>query len=351
MNKKTHLELIDLTGVPDSPGCYIYTNANNKIIYIGKAKNLKKRVKSYFKGRGLDPKTEMLVKEIRAVDFIVTHNELEALLLENTLIKKHHPRYNINLRDAKSYAYIRKTDEEFPRLVIARHRDMHLKGEFFGPFISAAARDHVLAVLKKTFQLRTCKRMPKKPCLRFHINLCPAPCTGKIDAEGYGEHIKRARMVLKGHAQELITKMSEEMTDASTQLNFERAMELRDQINAVKVLQQRQNMERQKKYNEDIVHYQIKNDTVYAMLFNVYKGTLENKQSFQFPFNNQSENIFEDFLTQYYDSNTIPRELIVPEPVSEAVTEFLKVKADHAVSVVVPQRGDKKQLLDLVSKN
>jgi excinuclease ABC subunit C len=350
-NLKRHLEMIDITGVPDSPGCYIYSNADNKIIYIGKAKNLKKRVKSYFQKRDLDPKTELLVQNIRAVDFIVTNNEVEALLLENTLIKKHHPKYNIDLKDAKSYAYIRKTDEAFPRLVIARTRHLKLKGEFFGPFVSANARDHVLAVLKKTFQLRTCKRLPKKSCLRYHINLCPAPCINKVSDEEYGEKIKRVRMVLKGKAQELINRMTEEMKRASGEMYFERAMELRDQINALKGLLQRQNMERQKKYNEDIVSYLIKNDTLYLLLFNVYKGTLENKQSFQLPYHSQMENVFEHFLTQFYDEGTVPRELIVPEPISEPVAEFLRMKSNQALKITVPQRGEKKHLLKLVEKN
>jgi excinuclease ABC subunit C len=350
-HSKRHLEMINVTGVPGDPGCYLFSDGSAQIIYIGKARDLKKRVRSYFQKKGLDPKTAKMVSEVRAVDFIVTDNEVEALVLENTLIKKHHPKYNIDLKDAKSYAFVRITAESFPRLVIARLRDMNLKGEFFGPFVSAAARDHVMAVLNKTFQLRTCKRFPKKPCLRFHINLCPAPCAGKIDEEEYGEKIKRARLVLKGKAQELIKRMTAEMEKASGELNFERARDLRDQVAAVKSLLQRQNMERQKKYDEDIVNYQVKNDNVYLMLFNVYKGTLENKQSFRFEFAAKEENFFEHFLTRYYSENSVPRQLIVPETITEPVIEFLKIKAGKSVDVIVPQRGEKKQLLDLVAKN
>jgi len=255
------------------------------------------------------------------------------------------------LRDAKSYAFIRLTDETFPRLEIARSRHLHLKGEFFGPFVSAAARDYILAVLKKTFQLRTCKKMPKKPCLRFHINLCPAPCIGNVSAEEYAEKIKMTRYVLKGKTKELLETLTEEMNQASAELNFERAMELRNQVFAVKGLEQRQNMQRQKKYNEDIVHYVIRNDTVYIALFNVYKGTLENKQSFSFEFGAREEDFFEQFIVQYYEENPVPGELIVPEEIGETVKAFLKLKADRAVDVIVPQRGDKKQLLDLVMKN
>ena len=350
-NLKRHLEMVDLANVPDSPGCYIFSDASGKVLYVGKAKNLKKRVKSYFQKKGLDPKTDLLVRDTRSVDFIVTDNEVEALILENTLIKKKTPKYNINLKDAKSYAFIRLTDEPFPRLVIARARDMKLKGEFFGPFVSAAARDHILMVLNKTFQLRTCKRMPKKPCLRYHINLCHAPCIGKIDETEYVEKIKRARYVLKGKSQELVKRMTGDMENASGALNFEYAMELRNQIDAVKRLQEKQNMERQKKYNEDIVHYLVKNDTLYLALFNVYKGTLENKQAFRFDYGYRKEEFFEEFLVQYYSDNTIPSELIVPQAISETVVSYLKMKSGKAFHVIVPQRGEKKQLLALVLKN
>lgn len=346
--------MLDLTGIPDDPGCYLFSDSNARIIYIGKARNLKKRVKSYFQKKGLDPKTEKLVSEIKGVDFIVTSNEVEALILENSLIKKNHPKYNVELKDAKSYAFIRRTEEPFPRLVIARQRDLKLKGEFFGPFVSAAARDHVMAVLNKTFQLRTCKKFPKKPCLRFHINICNAPCTGGIGEEGYLEKITRARMVLKGKTGELVKGMEEEMKKASEQMDFERAMALRDQIYAVKGLQQRQNVERRKSYNEDIVHYVVKNGTVYLALFNVYKGTLENKRSFQFDLGGgglDEEDFFQQFLVRYYDENPVPNELIIPQTISTAVHDFLKIKAGRGVHINVPQKGEKKQLLQLVLKN
>jgi excinuclease ABC subunit C len=353
-HKNRHLQMLDLTGIPGDPGCYLFSDREARIIYIGKARNLGKRVRSYFRKQRLDPKTEKLVGEIKGVDFFVTANEVEALILENTLIKKHHPKYNIELKDAKSYAFIRKTHEPFPRLVIARQRDLKLKGEFFGPFVSAAARDHVLAVLNKTFQLRTCKKFPKKPCLRYHINICDAPCTGNIAEKQYEEKVARARLVLKGKTGELVKQMEEEMKKASDDLDFERAMGLRDQVHAIKGLQQRQNMERQKKYNEDIVHYVVKNDTVYLALFNVYKGTLENKRGFQYELaaaGIDGEEFFEQFLVRYYDENPVPREVIVPEPVSEVVVDFLKMKAGRGVAVNVPRRGEKKQLLELVLKN
>ena len=173
--------MFSITHLPKKPGCYVFHNKQDRILYVGKAKNLQKRVKSYQKPSRLDIKTKQLVKQIHSVDFIVTDNEVEAFLLENTLIKKHQPKYNINLKDSKSYSYIRITDEPFPRAVIARRKTG--KGTYYGPFISAANRDYILQFLKKTFHLRTCRKMPKKPCLRYHIHLCDAPCIGEISAE------------------------------------------------------------------------------------------------------------------------------------------------------------------------
>lgn len=306
---------------------------------------------SYFRKKGLDPKTRRLVQQINAVEFIITDTELEALVLEDTLIKKHRPLFNINLKDSQKYAYIRLTGESFPRLLVARDKRSRGKDEFFGPFVSAASRDYVMTVLKKAFKLRTCSRLPKKSCLRHHINLCHAPCIGNITESEYAETIKQVRLVLKGKARQLIAHLTEEMKQSSERLEFERALELRNRIKAVKGLSERQNMERNRKYNEDIIHYIVKNDTVYLNLFNVYKGMLENKQVFSFE--RMGEDFFEEFLAQYYSQygHSVPDEVIVPEPVGESLVSFLCMKAGKSVRVKVPRRGEKKQLLDLVLKN
>ena len=165
--------MIDLSTIPNNPGCYLFKDKTDKIIYIGKAKILRKRVKSYFQKTDLDPKTLALVDKIDGLDFIVTDNEVEALVLENNLIKKHQPKYNIDLKDSRKYAYIELTKEDYPRLLIARN--CRGTGKFFGPFVNAAARNYIMQVLRKTYQIRTCKRLPKRACLRYHINLCRAP--------------------------------------------------------------------------------------------------------------------------------------------------------------------------------
>ena len=332
--------------IPDNPGCYLFRDSTNRIIYVGKAKNLRKRVKSYFQKNELDPKTEAMVQKIDSVDFIVTDNEVEALILENNLIKKHSPRYNIDLKDSKRYAYIELTEEDFPRLLIARRKEGG--GKFFGPFVSAAARDYLLSALRKSFQIRTCKRMAKKPCLRHQIELCQAPCIGNISKLEYSERIRSVELILKGKTNEFIKSKTREMKSASDKLDFERALVLRNQIGAIERLKEKQLMELQKKYDEDIINYITKDGRVYLILFNIYKGILENKQEFVFE---TSANFLDDFLVQYYSENAVPAELILPHEIDDALLSFLSLKRNGTVNVKVPKIGDRKQLLELVLKN
>jgi len=338
--------MIDLEALPHLPGCYLFKNEEETVLYVGKAKDLKKRVSSYFQKRNHDPKTESLVQAIRSLDFIVTNTEVEAFLLENTLIKKHWPRYNITLKDSKRYASIHLTEEKFPRIRLARK--MVDNGNFFGPFVSAKERDYVFEVVRKTFQLRTCKQMPKRACLRYHIGMCSGPCIDAISQEEYEEKVKRATSVLKGNTKELLESMEKEMKELAAKQQFEQAMALRDEISALESLQEKQNMERQKKHNEDILSYIVRDNTVYLMLFKVYKGTLEDKQDYVFAF---GENFLEEFLVQYYSENEPPEELILSEPLEESLAEFLSHVKGKKVKVTIPKQGEKKDLLDLALKN
>ncbi len=338
--------MIDLESLPHLPGCYLFKNEDGIVLYVGKAKDLKKRVSSYFQKRDHDPKTESLVQALRSLDFIVTNTEVEAFLLENTLIKKHWPRYNIALKDSKRYACIHLTEEKFPRIRLARKRID--SGNFFGPFVSARERDYIFEVVRKTFQLRTCKQMPKRACLRYHFGACSGPCIGKIPSEEYGENVRKASSVLKGNIKELIESMESEMRELAAKQQFEQAISLRDEIAALENLQEKQNMERQKKHDEDILNYIVRDDTVYLMLFKVYKGTLEDKQDYVFA---HGENFLEEFLVQYYSENDPPGELILPEPLEESFTDFLSHVKGTKVKVTVPKQGDKKELLDLALKN
>jgi len=338
--------MIDLDTLPHLPGCYLFKDSEGSVIYIGKAKDLKKRVASYFQKPDQDPKTASLLQSASNLDFIVTNTEVEALLLENTLIKKHWPRYNIKLKDSSRYACIHLTDEAFPRIRISRNKVG--RGTFFGPFISSRERDYVFKVVRKAFGLRSCRRLPKRACLRYHLGACSGPCIGKISEADYGKKVKRAESALKGNISDLISSMKEEMADASSKQQFERAMELRDEIAALEYLLERQNVERKKKFDEDVLSYMVEGDSVYLMIFKVYKGTLQGKEDFVFAW---SESLLEEFIVQYYSENEPPEELIVAEALDESLVEFLAHRKGKKVRVTVPKQGEKKELLALAKKN
>ncbi|MEM0466977.1 MAG: excinuclease ABC subunit UvrC [Candidatus Thermoplasmatota archaeon] len=338
--------MINIKKIPSTPGCYLFKDADNKILYIGKAADLRKRVASYIQRSSSDQKTVALMQHVVSVDFIVTNTELEAFILENTLIKKHQPRYNINLKDAKTYAYIHITNEEYPRLLVARQKAN--EGKYFGPFVSAQERDYILAVLQKIFHLRTCKKLPKKVCLRYHINLCDAPCIQQISRDAYSQKIQHVKMILSGKITELIESLTKEMHQYAADQNFEQALQIRKQLEALRHLHQRQYVQRTVTYNEDVIHYQLKNGTVYLMMFNVDKGTLVNKQEYIFP---ETTDFFEEFLIQYYSENPIPSRVIVPVKLSATLHHFLETQKKKKVHIISPKKGAKKQLLDLVYKN
>ena len=338
--------MIDVTRIPSNPGCYLFRNNQQKIIYIGKAKNIRKRVKTYFQKKDQDPKTRSLITAIDAVEFFITDTEVEAFILENTLIKKHQPKYNINLKDAKTYAYIELTTEPYPQLLIARQKQE--KGMYFGPFVSAVERDHVLQFLNRTFALRTCRKLPKKACLRYHLQLCTAPCIAAITPEEYDKRIRNIRLILSGKSSELLKKLRQEMTKKSQAKDYEAALILRNQTIAIQHLQEHQKMQQRFTYDQDIINYQLKDGVVYLMLFNVYKGTLSTKNEYVF---DSSPDFFDEFLVQYYSENHIPSEVIVPQKPSESLALFLSQKRKKKVRIIVPKKGTKKQLLQLVEKN
>jgi len=338
--------MIDPEPLPHLPGCYLFKDTEGAVIYVGKAKDLKRRVSSYFQKRDLDPKTSALVTAARDLDFIVTDSEVEALLLENALIKKHWPKYNVRLKESYRYASIHITDEEFPRIHFSRGRAGG--GSFFGPFVSARERDYVFSVVRKAFGLRTCRRLPKRACLRYHMGACSGPCIGKIESAEYKERVVRAGAVLRGRTAELIGSLKDEMMDLAERQEFERAMELRNEIRAIEGLQYRQHIERQKRFDEDVLSWIVEGETVYMMLFKVYKGTLEGKEEFVFP---GSESFLEEFLVQYYSENEPPEELILDEELDEPLVDFLYLIKGKRIRVTVPKQGEKRKLLDLARKN
>jgi len=338
--------MIDLTTIPTNPGCYLFKDSHGKIIYVGKAKNLAKRVKSYFQKTHEEEKTKQLVKQITAVDFFVTNTEVEALILENNLIKKYWPKYNINLKDSRRYAYIEVTNEEYPRLLIARKKEANK--EYYGPFVSGAIRDAILEALIKTFKIRTCKKLPRRACLRYSIGLCSAPCIQAISKGAYEESITAAKMVLKGDIQQVKMLLKEKMLTASKNQHYEGALEARNQLASLEYLEERQSMERTKKYDEDIINFiQIK-DTIYLLVFHARKGILESKQEFELE---NTENFFEEFITQYYSEAEIPTQIIIPKLVDTVVETYLTKMKGSRVELITPKKGELKRLLDLVKRN
>lgn len=334
------------SSLPHAPGCYLFMDGDGGVLYVGKAKDLNRRVASYFRRSGHEQKTAMMLSAATALDFIITGSEVEALILENALIKKHQPRFNINLRDAKQYAYIELTAEPFPAIRIARKAVGD--GQFFGPFVSAAERDYIRDVVRKTFRLRTCRKLPKRACLRYHIHTCSAPCIGEVTGERYDDAVRKASLVLKGKTGELLACLREEMGEAAASEQFEQALMLRDQIRALERLSERQDIARRKRGDEDIINYAVHAGTVHLMLFNVFRGTLGNKSEYSFDWH---PDFLEEFLVQYYSENPVPSEVVIPDPAGDSIGEFLAVRKGGKVTVTVPKMGAKKRLLDLVATN
>jgi len=338
--------MFDLSTVPDSPGCYLFKDETGTVLYVGKAKNLKKRVSSYFQKNGLDNKTRALVERIRNAEFIATNSEVEALLLENNLIKKLKPKYNIDLKDSRRYAYLEITQDEYPTLQIARKTDK--TGEYFGPFVSGLERNDLLLFLRRTFGLRPCQKLPKRACLRAHMGRCPAPCIGKISRDEYGKRVERVRLILKGKTGEVARELEEEMDGKAKTMDYEGALAAKRVLDALKGLRERQYVERAKKYDEDAINYEVRDGVVYLLVFNIYKGALENKQEFVFDY---SPGFLEEFIVRFYGENPVPKEVIVPEKIGEAIGTYLSTLRESKITVTVPEKGEKNRLLELAKKN
>jgi excinuclease ABC subunit C len=340
--------------LPNDPGCYMFKDSSGNIIYIGKAKNLKKRVGSYFSGKAMDPKTSALVSQIADIDFIATENEIEAFILENNLIKKHLPKYNINLKDAKRYACLEVTGEEFPRILIARNNECTTKGgKLFGPFVSGTERNDIMEFLVRSLGIRTCRKLPKKACLRYPLGLCLAPCIMPQVKGEYDSSIAYAKDILSGRSKDALVRLKEEMDKLSSNKEYEAALKKRNVINGIKRISEIQNMERSKVYDENAISYMIRDNKVYLLLFRIRKGMLEAKEEFIFSHDNaiSDEDMLEGFITQYYSENPIPKELIIQSGVGPSVGKFLSEKKGSPVRIIVPVKGDKKHLIDLAKKN
>src|SRR3989344_7020315 len=335
--------------IPSNPGVYLFKDKQSKIIYIGKAKNLKKRVSSYFQNKDHDQKTKELVLNVNDAQFIITDNEVEALILESRLIKENKPKYNIDLRQGERYAYIKITNEKFPRILTARKIDK--QGKFYGPYTLGTQRATTVRAINKIFKIRTCKKLPKKECLLYHIGQCTAPCIGAISQQDYNTNVQNAKMLLDGKSNDLIKKIQSEMKIASDNTQFEYAKSLRDQIRAIQNISgQEQKFDLIKNYDQDIIGISssLKEQTI--AMFNVSKGVITKKRDFKFE--GKQKYILDSFLKAYYTKNNIPSEIVIPYlPKDPAIISYLGAISSKKVHFNVPKKGDKLKLLRLAQKN
>ena len=346
---------INYKNFPHKPGCYLYKDKNGRVIYVGKAKDLQKRVASYL-NKNLDAKTKLLVSKIADVEFITTSNEVEALLLEQSLIHQYQPKYNIDLRGDIRYAYIKITDEKFPRLITARK--ITKDGRYYGPYTEGASRRIILNTLRNIFKLRNCNKMPKKVCLQYHIDKCTGPCEDLIKEEDYLVNVTNAERLLKGETREIIADLSRRMKSASAQQQYELAKIYRDQIKAIKLIEEKQKIDVPKKYDQDVINWLVLKSQIYFQIFNIDKGVITSRHKFDFKY---YPNIVEDFIKHYYSINFIPRELILPEKLNEQslISRYLQktknkkfgFKILSKVDITIPLKGDKLKLLQLVKNN
>ncbi len=349
--------------LPDKPGVYIMKNSLGEVIYVGKAKVLKNRVRQYFQNsKNHSEKVRAMVKNIAEFEYIVTDSEMEALILECNLIKKYSPRYNIALKDDKFYPFIKiTTNEDFPRVYVTRNfaKDGN---RYFGPYTNGTAVYEVMGLIKKLFPLRTCKKAiveggePTRACLNYHINLCKAPCAGYISKAEYWEMIDEIINILNGTDTSIIKKLKLEMEKAAEELEFEKAAKIRDRILAIELISEKQKMFTVKEGDEDFIDLYTDEKDGCAQVFFVREGKVTGREHFMI------ENIGDDpvkevissFIASFYGGTAqIPKTIYVPEEIEdqELIEKFLTEKRGSKVWIKVPKKGDKKNLLDMVRNN
>ena len=340
------------SAIPTNPGVYLFKDEQGEILYVGKAKSLRARVKSYFSNSDQPAKTRQLVSRIQNIDWIVVNNEVEALLLENKLVKQHTPKYNVDLKDAKTFAYISLSRERFPRILTSRKVSRKL--ESFGPYTDGFTRQDLQRLVVRVFKLRTCKTMPKRACLNFHIHLCTAPCIENVTAEQYAEQVKHARSFLDGNYQQIIEQLKSQMQTASEVQKYEEALELRNQIASIRLLTEHQIVDNERRFDQDVMVFKQVGEKLLAVQMGVRRGVLLGKKEFSVDLQPQIE---QEFLKAFYASNRIPREILLNKPCwqgseeKKALEEFLSAKRYAPVSLTIPRRAGKLALVELAEKN
>ena len=338
---KSKLELL-----PNSPGCYIHKDKNGTIIYVGKAKNLRNRVRSYFRGSH-DTKTEALVSEIVDFEFIVTESNIEALLLEINLIKENKPKYNIMLKDDKSYPFIKITKERYPRLIITRQVKKD-GGLYFGPYPDVGAANEIKRLLDRIFPFRKCTNPPSKVCFYYHIGQCMAHTVCHKDEAYFKAMSQEVSDFLKGQDDKIIDELKSKMALAAQNMEFERAAEYRDLIQAIGTLRTKQRVMAKDLQNRDVFGYYVDKGWMCVQVFFVRQGKLIERDVNLFPYYNDPDEDFLTYVGQFYQekSHLVPNEILIPQDIDEEA-----VKALVDTKVIKPQRGEKKQLVNLAIKN
>lgn len=335
-----------LSLLPKQPGCYQMKNVQGEIIYVGKAKNLFNRVHSYFSGSH-DAKTQRLVVDIADFEYIVVSSEIESLLLEINLIKKYEPRYNIMLKDDKSYPFIKLTSEKYPRLIITRKVNRK-SGKYFGPYPNVTAANETKRLLDHLYPLRKCRTLPNRVCLYYHIGQCLAPCVNDIPKETYESMSEDITRFLNGGYQDVKKRLKEEMLEASDQLNFEKAKELRDQISNIETIMEKQKIIFNDLDNRDVFGYAFDKGWMCVQVFFMRQGKLIERKVSHFPFYQEPEEDFLTFIGQFYShqNHIKPKEVLIPNSVDQNLIEQM-LETD----VIQPQRGRKKDLVEMAVKN
>lgn len=330
--------------LPEQPGCYIMKDEHQNILYVGKAKILKNRVRSYFHGAH-DFKTTRLVERIRDFEFIVTDSEKESLLLEINLIKKHHPPFNIMLMDDSSYPYIVISNEPFFTVRTTRNVK-NKRNTYFGPYPSAQSASEIVKLINQIYPIRKCNHIGKQTCLYYHMHQCLAPCIHEIEPDVMKEYRAQILRFLKGDAKEILEKLNQRMQTASENLQFEKAQELLDQIRSVEHVMEKQKIDFKDQKNRDVFGYYEDKGYISFQGFFIREGKLLERTLSVAPIYEDTMEAFVSFILQYYDHNVVPREILVPEGTPcDILTQALETK------IRIPKRGEKKRLLDLVTKN
>jgi excinuclease ABC subunit C len=333
--------------LPDQPGCYLMKDRQGTVIYVGKAKVLKNRVRSYFTGSH-NAKTQALVSEIEDFEYIITSSDVEALILENNLIKQYDPKYNVMLKDDKTYPFIKLTSERHPRLIITRKVKKGDKAKYFGPYANVYAARETKRLLDKLYPLRKCQTLPKQVCLYYHIGQCLAPCVFDVSQETYKKMTTEITKFLNGGYKEVKKDLTEKMIEASEKLDFERAKEYRDKITAIEMTMEKQKATMTDHIDRDVFGYAADKGWMCVQVFFVRQGKLIERDVSMFPYYKDPEEEMLTFLGQFYDrpEHFKPKEILLPQNVdAELAHALLDVK------IVQPKRGQKKEMVELANKN